>query len=82
MFGINNNTSHERKIMEIIKRIDLDLGSSFIDKNDLKKDEFTMFLYISHTNHIQGCIIAEPLQHAYKVTQDPQGECCGSVLIS
>ncbi|KAI8852700.1 ESCO1/2 acetyl-transferase-domain-containing protein [Chytridium lagenaria] len=69
MVNSEASAADRKKMMEIFDIVDWELGACPRTSVDA---QCQMFLYISSTSRILGCVIAEQIKHAYRVVPQPK----------
>ncbi|KAJ3040679.1 N-acetyltransferase esco2 [Rhizophlyctis rosea] len=62
--GEGSNARERKKIRDIISIVDQELSA--IPLTDAEIDRSKIYLYLSNTSKVYGCVIAESISHAYR----------------
>ncbi|CAG8467749.1 12355_t:CDS:10 [Cetraspora pellucida] len=62
-----SNPFEKRKILQILNVIDTELNS--IELSEQKLDQCKIYLYVTDKKKVEGCVIAEPITRAYRISR-------------
>ncbi|RIB26075.1 ESCO1/2 acetyl-transferase-domain-containing protein [Gigaspora rosea] len=63
-----SNQFEKRKILQILDVIDTELNS--VELSEQKLDQCKIYLYVTDKKRVEGCVIAEPITQAYRISRD------------
>ncbi|CAJ1883026.1 unnamed protein product [Sphenostylis stenocarpa] len=61
LFSGTDPSSHRKKVEEVVRMMEIELGSGWI-----LQDRCKVYLFVS-LNRVSGCLVAEPIEKAFKV---------------
>lgn len=63
-----SNQFEKRKILQILDVIDTELNS--VELSEQKLDQCKIYLYVTDKKRVEGCVIAEPITQAYRISRE------------
>ncbi|XP_019086664.1 PREDICTED: protein CHROMOSOME TRANSMISSION FIDELITY 7-like [Camelina sativa] len=68
MVSENDSPAHKKKVQEVVKMMEVELGEDWILHQHCK-----VYLFVS-SQRVSGCLVAEPIKEAFKIIAPPDDE--------